>query len=127
MRNDKHAGEEFGYTTARGEANAYARIEVMPERPMREAMANDVMVLAAQLVEAVRRAPEGVGEATGGYIAYAVGLLHDKPSHGPNVTRGLFEGPDSAADACTGMAYVLLIKCLCTGDAGVNCAWHNAS
>jgi hypothetical protein len=57
------------------ETNAYARIEGMPERPMQEAMTNDLLVVAAQLIEAACRAPDGGGEAGRGHI-------------GPSVTHG---------------------------------------
>jgi DNA-binding CsgD family transcriptional regulator len=84
------------------ETNAYTRIEVMPERPTQEAMTNDLVVVAAQLVEAACRVSDGDRDAGRGHI-------------GPSVTRGLFKGSDSAADGCIGAGYDLLIKCLRTG------------
>lgn len=59
MRNGKHPGEEFNYALAKGEMNAYARIEVLPERPLQRAMTNDLLVVAAQLIEAACRASDG--------------------------------------------------------------------
>jgi DNA-binding CsgD family transcriptional regulator len=106
MRNRNHAGKEFDYTSAKGETNTYARIEVIPEMSMQEAMTNDLLVVAARLLEAVRRAPDGDREAERGYIAC---------SREPSVTRGLFKGSDSAADGSTGAGYDFLIKCLRTG------------
>jgi len=56
---------------------------------MREAMTNDLSVIAAQLTEAACRARDGDREGTREYIAHAVGLLHGKPGFEPSVTRGL--------------------------------------
>jgi DNA-binding CsgD family transcriptional regulator len=91
---------------AKGETDICARIELIPERPMQEAMTYDLLVVAVRLVEAARRAPDGDREAERSYIAN---------NRGPSVERELFKAPGSAADGYTGAGYDLLIKCLRTG------------
>jgi AraC family transcriptional regulator len=56
---------------------------------MCEARSNDLVVLAAQLVEAACRVCDGDREAAGAHIAHAVSLLRGKPSLAPSVTRAL--------------------------------------
>jgi AraC family transcriptional regulator len=48
---------------------------------------NDLSVIAAQLVEAARKAREGDREAARAHIAHAVALLHGKPSFGTGSAR----------------------------------------
>jgi AraC-like DNA-binding protein len=48
---------------------------------------NDLSGVAAQLVEAARKARDGDREAARAHIAHAVAILHGKPSFGPSITR----------------------------------------
>lgn len=48
---------------------------------------NDLSGVAAQLVEAARKARDGDREAARAHIAHAVAILHGKPSFGPNIAR----------------------------------------
>ncbi|MFZ0553088.1 MAG: AraC family transcriptional regulator [Steroidobacteraceae bacterium] len=48
---------------------------------------NDLSVVAAQLVEAARKARDGDRDAARAHIAHAVALLHGKPGFGPSVSH----------------------------------------
>jgi DNA-binding CsgD family transcriptional regulator len=115
--NDDHDGSEgFDHAAANGmPMNAHGGALVLPERPMREAMTSDLSVIAAQLIEAARRARDGDREAAREYIAHAVTLFHGKLGFGPSVMGGLSNAGSAAADGCIDDGYELLIKCLRTG------------
>jgi AraC family transcriptional regulator len=54
--------------------------------PMPKALPQELSVVAAQLIEAARRARDGDREATTAHIAHAVALLRGKPSVAPRST-----------------------------------------
>ena len=55
------------------------------DTPLDHTTPNDLADVAAQLVEAARKARDGDREAARAHIAHAVALLHGKPSFGPSI------------------------------------------
>jgi AraC family transcriptional regulator len=88
MDTDKHFGNTILHSD---ELNAPGRKLVSPE-PMREAITNDLSIVAAQLLEAACKARDGDREAARAHIAHAVAILHGNPSVGPSAAHALPRG-----------------------------------
>jgi AraC family transcriptional regulator len=61
-----------------------AEMSISRDAPMQESLAHELSVIAAQLVEAARKACNGDREGTRAHVAHAVALLRGKPSLGPS-------------------------------------------
>jgi AraC family transcriptional regulator len=66
------------------EMNGYIAALVSSETSLHETLTHGLSVVAAQLVEAARKARDGDREATRAHIAHAVALLRGEPSLGPS-------------------------------------------
>jgi AraC family transcriptional regulator len=71
------------------EMDAYTEMLSSRDTPMHETLAQELSVIAAQLVEAACRARDGDREATRAHIAHAIALLRGIPSLDPSGTRQL--------------------------------------
>jgi AraC family transcriptional regulator len=72
---------------ASNEMNACVEMLISRDAPMRETLAQELSVVAAQIVEAACRARDGDREATRAHITHAIALLRGLPGLGPNGTR----------------------------------------
>jgi AraC family transcriptional regulator len=63
--------------------NAYTEMLISTDTPMHETLAQELTVVAAQLIEAACTARGGDHEATRAHIAHAISLLHGIPSLAP--------------------------------------------
>jgi AraC family transcriptional regulator len=86
MKNDETDERgTFDYPIPNGyERNAHRGTPVSPETPPQETPTRELSVVAAQLVEAARKARNGDRDAARAHIAHAVALLRGKPSLGPS-------------------------------------------
>jgi hypothetical protein len=63
--------------------NTYGQMSVSNDSPIRETLAQELSVVAAQLIEAACKARGGDFEATRAHIAHAIALLRGIPRLGP--------------------------------------------